>query len=432
MINGFNFAGRGQNSAMTFIGLKPWEERTRPEQNVFSLAQRAQMHFFSLRDAMVFAFAPPAVMELGNASGFNFFLQDRASVGHETLSQARDQFVQLANQDPRLFQVRPNGLRDEAQFQLTIDDEKASSMGITLSDINQTLSIGWGSSYINDFIDRGRVKKVMLQGQADARMNPEDLDKWYVRNNEGKMIAFSSFASGEWVFGPPKLSRYNGIAAMEIQGAAAPGYSSGDAMLAVEEIMQKMPAGIGMSWTGLSYEERLSGDQALSLYAISILVVFLCLAALYESWSVPFAVILVVPLGIIGALLATYGRGLSNDVYFQIGLLTTIGLSSRNAILIVEFAKSLYEQGMGLTEATIEACRIRFRPIIMTSLAFILGVTPLAISSGAGAGSKHAIGTGVIGGMLTAMVLAVLYVPFFYAAITGMFNRNAKQQEDNQ
>jgi len=383
------------------------------------------MHFFSLRDAMVFAFAPPAVMELGNASGFNFFLQDRASVGHETLSQARDQFVQLANQDPRLFQVRPNGLRDEAQFQLTIDDEKASSMGITLSDINQTLSIGWGSSYINDFIDRGRVKKVMLQGQADARMNPEDLDKWYVRNNEGKMIAFSSFASGEWVFGPPKLSRYNGIAAMEIQGAAAPGYSSGDAMLAVEEIMQKMPAGIGMSWTGLSYEERLSGDQALSLYAISILVVFLCLAALYESWSVPFAVILVVPLGIIGALLATYGRGLSNDVYFQIGLLTTIGLSSRNAILIVEFAKSLYEQGMGLTEATIEACRIRFRPIIMTSLAFILGVTPLAISSGAGAGSKHAIGTGVIGGMITAMVLAVFFVPFFYVAVTSLFSRKA-------
>lgn len=424
-INGFNFAGRGQNSAMAFIGLKPWEERTRPEQNVFSLAQRAQMHFFSLRDAMVFAFAPPAVMELGNASGFNFFLQDRASVGHETLSQARDQFVQLANQDPRLFQVRPNGLRDEAQFQLTIDDEKASSMGITLSDINQTLSIGWGSSYINDFIDRGRVKKVMLQGQADARMNPEDLDKWYVRNNEGKMIAFSSFASGEWVFGPPKLSRYNGIAAMEIQGAAAPGYSSGDAMLAVEEIMQKMPAGIGMSWTGLSYEERLSGDQALSLYAISILVVFLCLAALYESWSVPFAVILVVPLGIIGALLATYGRGLSNDVYFQIGLLTTIGLSSRNAILIVEFAKSLYEQGMGLTEATIEACRIRFRPIIMTSLAFILGVTPLAISSGAGAGSKHAIGTGVIGGMIAAMVLAVFFVPFFYVIVTSLFSRKA-------
>jgi len=305
-------------------------------------------------------------------------------------------------------------------------------MGVSLDNINQTLSIAWGSSYINDFIDRGRVKKVILQGQPDARMNPEDLEKWYVRNDQGQMIPFSSFASGHWTFGPPKLSRYNGVPAMEIQGSAAPGYSSGDAMAAVEEIMQQMPEGIGMSWTGLSYEERLSGDQATSLYAISILVVFLCLAALYESWSVPFAVMLVVPLGIVGALLATYGRGLSNDVYFQIGLLTTIGLSARNAILIVEFAKSLYESGMDLADATVEACRIRFRPIIMTSLAFILGVTPLAISSGAGAGSKHAIGTGVIGGMLTAMVLAVLYVPFFYAAITGMFNRNAKQQEDNQ
>ncbi len=432
-INGFNFAGRGQNSAMAFVGLKPWEERTRPEQNVFAVAQRAQGFFFSLRDAMVFAFAPPAVMELGNATGFNFFLQDRGSVGHQVLSQARDQFVQLANEDPRLMQVRPNGLRDEAQYQLIIDDEKASSMGVSLSDIDQTLSIAWGSSYINDFIDRGRVKKVILQGQADSRMDPEDLDKWYVRNDQGKMIPFSSFASGQWTFGPPKLARYNGVPAMEIQGAAAPGFSSGEAMLAVEEIMQQMPDGVGMSWTGLSYEERLSGDQAASLYAISILVVFLCLAALYESWSVPFAVMLVVPLGIIGALLATYGRGLSNDVYFQIGLLTTIGLSARNAILIVEFAKSLYESGMDLAEATIEACRIRFRPIIMTSLAFVLGVTPLAISSGAGAGSKHAIGTGVIGGMLTAMVLAVFYVPFFYVAITSLFSRKAKanHQEDN-
>ncbi|MFB1011760.1 MAG: efflux RND transporter permease subunit [Thiopseudomonas sp.] len=430
MINGFNFAGRGQNSAMAFIGLHDWSKRTQPGQDVFSLSQRAQMRFFGMRDAMAFAFAPPAVMELGNASGFNFFLQDRAGVGHEVLSQARDQFLQLANADPRLFQVRPNGLRDEAQYQLHIDDEKASAMGVSLSDIDQTLSIAWGSSYINDFIDRGRVKKVMLQGQADSRMNPEDLDKWFVRNNKGEMIPFSSFASGEWVFGPPKLSRYNGVPSMEIQGAAAAGLSSGEAMQAVEEIMQQMPDGIGMSWTGLSYEERLSGDQATALYAISILVVFLCLAALYESWSVPFAVMLVVPLGIIGALLATYGRGLSNDVYFQIGLLTTIGLSARNAILIVEFAKSLYESGMGMVEATLEACRIRFRPIIMTSLAFVLGVTPLAISTGAGAGSTHAIGTGVIGGMVTAMVLAVFFVPFFYVAITALFGR--RKQADRQ
>jgi multidrug efflux pump len=278
------------------------------------------------------------------------------------------------------------------------------------------------------------VKKVMLQGQADSRMNPEDLNKWHVRNNKGEMIPFSSFASGEWIYGPPKLARYNGVPAVEIQGSAATGLSSGEAMLAIEEIMQEMPDGIGMSWTGLSYEERLSGDQATALYAISILVVFLCLAALYESWSVPFAVMLVVPLGIIGALLATYGRGLSNDVYFQIGLLTTIGLSARNAILIVEFAKSLYESGMGLTEATLEAARIRFRPIIMTSLAFVLGVTPLAISTGAGAGSKHAIGTGVIGGMMTAMVLAVFFVPFFYVAITAVFSGKKKtaSQESEQ
>lgn len=431
-VNGFNFAGRGQNSAMAFIGLKPWDERTRPEQNVFSLAQRAQMHFFSYRDAMVFAFAPPAIMELGNASGFNIFLQDRAAIGHEKLTEARNQFLALASQDPRLFQVRPNGLNDEAQYKLIIDDEKASTMGIALSDIDQTLALGWGSSYVNDFIDRGRVKKVMIQGDIDSRMNPEDLDKWFVRNNKGEMIPFSAFASGEWTYGPPKLARYNGVPAMEILGSAAPGYSSGDAMTAVEEIIQKLPPGVGMSWTGLSYEERLSGDQASALYAISILVVFLCLAAMYESWSVPFAVMLVVPLGIIGALLATYGRGLSNDVYFQIGLLTTIGLSARNAILIVEFAKSLYEQGMGLTEATLEACRIRFRPIIMTSLAFVLGVTPLAISTGAGAGSKHAIGTGVIGGMLTAMVFAIFFVPFFYVLVTSLFAGKPKaiKQED--
>ena len=432
-ISGFNFAGRGQNSGMAFIGLKPWDERTQAHQSVFSLAERAQKHFFSFRDARVFAFAPPAVMELGNATGFNMFLQDRAGVGHAVLSQARDTFLQKANQDPRLVQVRANGLNDEPQYQLLIDDEKASSMGLSLDAINRTLSAAWGSSYINDFIDRGRVKKVFMQAEAEARMNPEDMEKWYVRNNKGEMIPFSSFASGEWTYGSPKLARYNGVPAMEILGSAAAGYSSGDAMLAVEEIAKELPTGIGLSWTGLSYEERLSGDQAPALYALSLLVVFLCLAAMYESWSIPFSVMLVVPLGIIGALLATYGRGLSNDVYFQIGLLTTIGLSARNAILIVEFAKSLHDGGMSLAEAAVEASRIRLRPIIMTSLAFVLGVTPLAIATGAGAGSKHAIGTGVIGGMLTAMVFAIFFVPFFYVLVSSLFkSADDKKLEDGQ
>ena len=433
-IAGFNFAGRGQNSGMAFIGLKDWSERTQEHQSVFSLAQRAQMKFFSFRDAMVFAFAPPAVSELGNATGFNLFLQDQASVGHKVLSEARDQFVQQANQDPRLTQVRANGLNDEPQYQLIIDDEKARSMGLSLTDINQTLSTAWGSSYVNDFIDRGRVKKVFLQAEANARMNPEDLAKWYVRNNQGEMIPFNSFATGEWTYGPPKLSRYNGVPAMEILGSAAPGYSSGDAMLAAEEIAKKLPAGVGIASTGLSYEDRLSADQAPALYALSLLVVFLCLAAMYESLSIPFSVMLVVPLGIIGALLATYGRGLSNDVYFQIGLLTTIGLSARNAILIVEFAKSLHDGGMSLAAAAVEASRIRLRPIIMTSLAFVLGVTPLAIATGAGAGSKHAIGTGVIGGMLTAMVFAIFFVPFFYVVVSSLFNSatDKQQQEKGQ
>ncbi|ERI52706.1 multidrug efflux RND transporter permease subunit [Pseudomonas sp. AOB-7] len=422
-VTGFNFAGRGQSSGMAFIMLKPWGERPGAENGVAALAQRAQQHFFSFRDAMVFAFAPPAVMELGNATGFNLFLQDQAGVGHEVLNQARDQFLQLANQHPTLTSVRANGLRDEPQYQLLIDDEKASALGLSLADINNTLSIAWGASYVNDFIDRGRVKKVYLQGVSSARMSPEDLNKWYVRNAAGQMVPFSAFASGEWTYGPPKLSRYNGVSAVEILGAPAPGFSSGDAMAAVEEIAKQLPEGVGYAWTGLSYEERLSGSQAPALYALSLLVVFLCLAALYESWSIPFSVMLVVPLGIIGALLATYGRGLSNDVFFQVGLLTTIGLSARNAILIVEFAKAQYEQGMSFTEAAIEACRMRLRPIVMTSLAFILGVLPLAIASGAGAGSKHAIGTGVIGGMLSALVLAIFWIPLFYVLVCSLFEK---------
>ena len=422
-VTGFNFAGRGQNSGFAFVMLKPWDERTQPGQSVQALVQRAQKRFFGFRDGMVFAFAPPAVMELGNATGFDFYLQDQGGVGHQTLTEARDLFLKQASQNPKLMGVRPNGLRDEPQFRLLIDDEKARAQGVALSDINNTLSIAWGGSYVNDFIDRGRVKKVYLQGVASARMGPEDLKKWYVRNSAGQMVPFSAFASGEWTYGPPKLSRYNGVEGIQINGMAAPGFSSGEAMAVVEEIARQLPNGIGLSWTGLSYEERLSGSQAPALYAISLLVVFLCLAALYESWSIPFAVMLVVPLGVIGALLATFGRGLANDVYFQIGLLTTIGLSARNAILIVEFARSLYEQGMSITEAAVHACRMRLRPIVMTSLAFILGVVPLAISSGAGAGSKHAIGTGVIGGMFSALVLAIFWIPLFYVVIVKWFGR---------
>ena len=420
-VTGFNFAGRGQNAGLAFIGLKPWEERNDPDLSVFAVQQRAQQYFAGFRDAMVFAFAPPAVMELGTASGFNVYLQDNAGAGHDVLMQARNQLLGMASQSPVLANVRPNGQDDQPQFQLIIDDEKASALGLSLADINQTLSIAWGSSYVNDFIDRGRVKKVFLQGQADSRMNPEDLQKWFVRNSQGEMVPFSAFATGEWVYGSPKLSRYNGVPAMEIQGEPGPGYSTGDAMAEIERLGQQLPKGIGLSWTGLSFEERLSGDQAPALYALSLIVVFLCLAALYESWSIPLAVMLVVPLGVIGALLATLGRGLSNDVFFQVGLLTTIGLTAKNAILIVEFAKDLHEQGMSIGEAAVEACRLRLRPIIMTSLAFTLGVVPLALASGAGAGSSHAIGTGVIGGMITATVLAIFWVPLFYVLVTQWF-----------
>ncbi|WP_217476025.1 efflux RND transporter permease subunit [Stutzerimonas stutzeri] len=426
-ITGFNFAGRGQSSGMAFIMLKPWEERTESGQGVFDLAQRAQGYFFSLRDAMVFAFAPPAVMELGNATGFDVYLQDQAGLGHEALTQARDKFMELAGQDPTLAGVRFNGLRDEPQYHLIIDDEKARAHGVSLAAINDSLSIAWGSSYVNDFIDRGRVKRVYMQGEPTSRMNPEDLGKWYVRNDAGEMVPFTAFASGEWVYGPPKLTRFNGVPAMEILGSAAPGYSSGEAMAAVERIAEQLPAGIGYSWTGQSYEERLSGSQAPALYALSLLVVFLALAALYESWAIPFSVMLVVPLGIVGALAFTMGRGLSNDVFFQVGLLTTIGLSARNAILIVEFAKTLHEQGMTLFDAAIEACRIRLRPIVMTSLAFMLGVLPLAVSSGAGAGSKHAIGTGVIGGMFSALLLAIFWVPLFYVLVSSLSGRWKKK-----
>ncbi|MEE4623467.1 efflux RND transporter permease subunit [Pseudomonas alliivorans] len=429
-VNGFNFAGRGQSSGLAFVMLKPWDERD-AETTVFKIAERAQAHFASFRDAMVFAVVPPSVLELGNATGFDVYLQDQGGVGHQKLLDARNQFLGMAAQSKILAGVRPNGLNDEPQYQLTVDDEKASALGITLSNINQTLSIALGGSYVNDFIDRGRVKKVYVQGEAFSRMTPEDLQKWYVRNDSGTMVPLSAIASGEWIYGSPKLSRYNGVAAMEVLGTPAPGYSSGQAMAEVEAIAQKLPAGIGYSFTGLSFEERLSGSQAPALYALSMLVVFLCLAALYESWSIPIAVMLVVPLGVIGALMATSLRGLSNDVFFQVGLLVTVGLAAKNAILIVEFAKELHEQGKSLVESAMEACRMRLRPIIMTSMAFILGVVPLAISSGAGSGSQHAIGTGVIGGMITATILAIFWVPMFYVAVSSVFKGKDKSNKQH-
>ncbi|WP_416424292.1 efflux RND transporter permease subunit [Pseudomonas sp. App30] len=426
-VNGFNFAGRGQNSGIAFVLLKPWDERN-ADNSVFKIAARAQQEFFKYRDALVYAVVPPSVLELGNATGFDFYLQDEAGVGHAKLMEARNKFLELAAKSPILAGVRPNGLPDEPQYHLTIDDERARALGLSLTDINTTLSVAYGSSYVNDFIDRGRVKKVYVQGQPDSRMHAEDLDKWFVRNSSGQMVPFSAFATGQWVYGSPKLERYNGVSSTEILGAPAPGHSSGEAMAEVERIAQQLPSGVDISFTGLSYEERLSGSQAPALYAISILVVFLCLAALYESWSIPIAVILVVPLGVIGALVATSLRGLSNDVFFQVGLLVTVGLAAKNAILIVEFAKELHEQGLSLFEAATQACRMRLRPIVMTSLAFILGVVPLTISTGAGSGSQHAIGTGVIGGMITATLLAVFWVPLFFVSVSTLFKGARKDK----
>jgi multidrug efflux pump len=431
-VQGFSFAGRGQNAAIMFVGLKDWAKRPEAKDAVFALQQRAQMRFFQHRDAMAFAIVPPSVIELGNASGFDVYLQDMAGVGHDALMNARNQLLGMAAQHPALTGVRPNGLNDEPQYQILIDDEKAQVLGLSMNDINNTLSIAWGSAYVNDFIDRGRVKKVFMQGEAHARMNPEDLDKWYIRNNKGEMVAFSAFATGTWTYGSPKLSRYNGVESIQIQGGAAPGYSTGDAMAAIEEIAAKLPNGIGISWTGLSFEERMSGSQLPILLGLALLVVFLSLAALYESWSIPFAVMLVVPLGLIGAVVFTLGRGLTNDVFFQVGLLTTIGLTAKNAILIVEFAKDLYDQGMDLTKAAVEACRMRLRPIIMTSLAFTMGVVPLALATGAGAGSAHSIGTGVVGGMISATVLVIFWVPLFFVGVTTLFKTPRKTERNGE
>ncbi|HDZ8963307.1 TPA: efflux RND transporter permease subunit [Aeromonas dhakensis] len=427
-VAGFSFAGSGQNSGMAFIKLKDWKERNTPDRSANAIIGRAMGYLFSIKEAQVFAFNLPPIPELGTATGFDFFLQDRAGVGHDKLMAARNQLLGMAAQDPNLVRVRPNGMEDTPQLDIKIDYEKALAQGLSISDINSTLSSAWGSTYVNDFVDRGRVKKVYLQADAPFRMNPEDLKLWYVRNSAGQMVPFSAFASTDWSFGSPRLERYNGVPAMEIVGEAAPGKSTGDAMAAIEQMVKQLPEGIGIEWTGLSYQERQAGSQAPALYAISLLVVFLCLAALYESWSIPFSVMLVVPLGVLGAIVAATLRGLENDVYFQVGLLTTIGLSAKNAILIVEFAKELYDRGMGLSEAVVEAARLRLRPILMTSLAFILGVLPLVISTGAGASSRNAIGTGVMGGMISATVLAIFFVPLFFVLVMRYFTKHSTKQ----
>jgi len=432
-VNGFGFAGRGQNTGIAFVSLKPWDERTSADMKVPAIAGRAMQALGAIKDAMVIPFNLPAIIELGNATGFDFELIDQNNLGHDKLTEARNQLFGMIAQHPdTLVGVRPNGMEDTPQYKLMIDQEKAQALGVSLSDINTTLAASWGGSYVNDFIDRGRVKKVYVMGKADSRMLPDDIGKWYVRNSSGTMVPFSAFSTAKWQYGSPRLERYNGLPAMEILGQAAPGKSSGAAMDLMEELAAKLPAGIGYDWTGMSYQERLSGNQAPALYAISLIVVFLCLAALYESWSIPFSVMLVVPLGVIGALLFTTLRGLSNDVYFVVGLLTTIGLSTKNAILIVEFAKDLMDkEGKGLIEAALEACRMRLRPILMTSLAFILGVLPLAISTGAGSGSQNAVGTGVIGGMVTATILAIFFVPVFFVVVRRRFGKKKEESANS-
>ncbi|ECG2436369.1 efflux RND transporter permease subunit [Salmonella enterica subsp. enterica serovar Virchow] len=425
-VNGFSFSGQGQNSGMAFVSLKPWEERNGEENSVEAVIARATRAFSQIRDGLVFPFNMPAIVELGTATGFDFELIDQGGLGHDALTKARNQLLGMVAKHPDLLvRVRPNGLEDTPQFKLDVDQEKAQALGVSLSDINETISAALGGYYVNDFIDRGRVKKVYVQADAQFRMLPGDINNLYVRSANGEMVPFSTFSSARWIYGSPRLERYNGMPSMELLGEAAPGRSTGEAMSLMENLASQLPNGIGYDWTGMSYQERLSGNQAPALYAISLIVVFLCLAALYESWSIPFSVMLVVPLGVVGALLAASLRGLNNDVYFQVGLLTTIGLSAKNAILIVEFAKDLMEkEGRGLIEATLEASRMRLRPILMTSLAFILGVMPLVISRGAGSGAQNAVDTGVMGGMLTATLLAIFFVPVFFVVVKRRFNRH--------
>ncbi|EJA4670555.1 efflux RND transporter permease subunit [Escherichia coli] len=426
-VSGFGFSGQGQNNGLAFVSLKPWSERQGEENRVTAILARAAMAFGQIKDALVFPFNLPAISGLGTSTGFDFELIDQGNLGHEKLTEARNELLGMAAQHPEMLTgVRPNGMEDTPQFKVTIDQEKALAQGVSLADINQTLSSAFGGTYVNDFIDNERVKKVYVQAQAPYRMLPENIDSWYVRSASGQMVPFSSFASAHWEYGSPRLERYNGLPSMEILGEATRGKSSGEAMAMMEALAAKLPNGVGYDWTGMSYQERLSGNQAPALYAISLVVVFLSLAALYESWSIPFSVMLVVPLGIIGALLAVTLRSMNNDVYFQVGLLTTIGLSVKNAILIVEFAKDLIDrEGKNVHEAMLEAVRMRLRPILMTSLAFILGVLPMAISTGAGSAAQNAVGTGVIGGMISATALTIFLVPVFFVVIERRFARRS-------
>ncbi len=422
-VAGFSFAGQGQNVGLAFVRLKPFAERTGKQAAAQAIAGRAMGAFRSIKDGTVYALAPPAIQGFGNTAGFDFYLQDIAGAGHTRLMEARNQLLGLAAQSKLLTGTRPNGQEDTPQYSVEIDQEKASALTLPLAAINNTLSTAWGSAYVNDFIDRGRVKSVYVQSDAPFRMQPGDIGRWYVRNQGGEMVPFTAFASGRWTYGSPRLERYNGSAAIQMQGAASAGVSSGAAMEEIDRLITQLPTGFGHEWTGLSFQERLSGSQAVALYALSMLVVFLCLAALYESWSIPFAVMLSVPIGIFGALLAATLFGQTNDVYFKVGLLTTIGLAAKNAILIVEFAIEQEAKGKGLVEATLEAARQRLRPILMTSLAFVLGVTPLAVATGAGSGSQNSIGIGVMGGMIAATVIGVFFVPLLYVGVVRLVRR---------
>jgi len=430
-ISGFSFSGQGQNTALGFIKLRAWDLRQRPDLKVEAIAGRAMGAFSQIKEAMVFAFPPPAVLELGNATGFDFQLQDRGGLGHEKLIAARNQLLGMAAQDPRLIRVRPNGMEDVPEYHIDVDWDKAGALGLSITSINNTIAAAFGSAYVNDFIQAGRVKRVFVQADAPYRMLPKDLKKLYVRNNIGRMVPFASFASGHWAIGSPKLERFNAFPSINIWGEPAPGHSSGEAMQAMEELVAKLPQGIGYDWTGLSYQERMAGTQAPLLYAFSIFVIFLCLAALYESWPIPIAILICLPLGIIGGVIASSMRGMSNDVYFQIGLLTTMGLTTKNAILIVQFARARVDEGAKLIDATLEAARLRLRPIIMTSLAFGFGILPLALASGAGSGAQRAIGTGVLGGVVTSTFLVILYAPLFYVMIYKLIGKHRKRVKKN-
>jgi HAE1 family hydrophobic/amphiphilic exporter-1 len=383
--------------------------------------------FFQIRNALVFAFPPPSVIELGIATGFDFQLLDRGGIGHQKLMEARNQLLGMASQDKRLTKVRPNGMEDVPQYRLDVDWEKAGALGVPITSIHSAIASAFGSAYVNNFIQAGRVKRVFLQADTPFRMLPKDIEKLYIRNTAGKMVPFSSFASGRWTSGPPRLERFNGFSSMNIQGEPAPGKSSGEAMAAMEELVGKLPQGIGFEWQGLSYQEKMSSSQAPLLYAFSVLVIFLCVAALYESWPIPIANMLMLPLGLFGAALATWARGMHNDVYFQIGFLTTLGLTTKNAILIIQFARERMARGEGLIEATLGAAKVRLRPVIMTSLAFFFGVLPLAIASGAGAGAMNAIGTAVTGGMLSATFIDLFYIPLLFVVVSRLFKRKAPQ-----